>query len=659
MNKKLTIGLSMALLASSSMTAMAHSDEGSDHGKKAHKQIQHIEFSSMNAPSTIKNMVKTYTDSTMKVTYKDGTQKEVPLNYDQLYLTKDKIVENNGEMIPAGTPIDANGNPIIDNSVPEDPSYFISDAPDSNSLITKGNKTYMISHFEYDSENNAGESVSGLPASMTLTELKRDKKTGELTVKDAEKIDFSNVNGLWVPCNGSTTDWGTHLGSEEYEPDARAFEDKDSDAYKEVSNFADYYFNDASKANPYFYGWIPEISISDKGEASVEKHYSTGRFSHELMKVLPDNKTALFGDDGGNTMSFMYVADEEEDFSSGTLYAAKFDQTGTEKGGSGDMNWIKLGHASDEEVSNIINSGVQFSDIFETADEPTEGFTAVKTNSHDEVEYLKVKPGMEKAAAFLESRRYGAIKGATSEFNKMEGIAVNEDDKKAYMAISYQNGSMEKEEDAVQDDIQLPKRDSGVTYELNLEEGQVDQSGNQIDSEYVPANMHGYIVGKDLESADSLGNTADPDQVANPDNLSYSDELNTLFIGEDSDMHTNNFVWAYNVDDEKLSRILSVPVGAEATGLNAEDPVKDSQYVLSNYQHPGADIDEKEITAVDKGELEKAMKESLGIMETGGVGYISGIRGIFDDEKTSEHGKHGDQKAHEDHDENENHNGKR
>ncbi len=26
---------------------------------------------------------------------------------------------------------------------------------------------------------------------------------------------------------------------------------------------------------------------------SVEKHYSTGRFSHELAKVMPDNQTVF------------------------------------------------------------------------------------------------------------------------------------------------------------------------------------------------------------------------------------------------------------------------------------------------------------------------------------------------------------------------------
>ncbi len=40
---------------------------------------------------------------------------------------------------------------------------------------------------------------------------------------------------------------------------------------------------------------------------------------------------------------------------------------------------------------------------------------------------------MEKAVSFLESRRYGAMLDATSEFNKMEGIA---EDSKAYIAIS-------------------------------------------------------------------------------------------------------------------------------------------------------------------------------------------------------------------------------
>lgn len=612
MKRTLIVGLSAAVLSSGLMPTSADAHATGD--------IKKVEFLSMDAPSTINQMVKTYTEAKVKVTYQNGKTEIKPLDYNQLFLSQDKIVENKGDRIAAGTPIDVNGDPIIDRSVPDKSEAFVSDAPDSNSLLEVHGKKYMVSHFEYDSIDNAGNEVKGLPASMTLTEVVQDKKTGKLAVKKASKIDFKNVNGLWTPCNGSTTPWGTHLGSEEYEPDARAFEsDPTSSASKEVNAFAERYFGTKAKANPYFYGFTPEISVDRKGKSSVVKHYSTGRFSHEMMQILPDQKTAIFGDDGNNTMMFMYVADKKKDFSKGTLYAAKFKQTQATDGGAGDLEWIKLGHASDKEVKRLIDKGTKFSDIFETADAPTPGFKAVKTAASKKVEYLKLKSGKEKEAAFLESRRYGAMLGATSEFNKMEGITVNEEDKKAYIALSYVSGSTEKQEGAVQDDIQLEKRESGATFEIDL------GRAKGIDSRYVPTNMQALVIGEDLAKPDAYGNTANPNLVANPDNLAYSAASKTLFIGEDSSLHTNNFVWAYNLKTKKLSRILSVPVGAEATGLRSLDHVGGYSYLLSNYQHPGEGLDGKQITAVDSKKLEQAMQDGIGIQKTGGVGYLSGL----------------------------------
>ncbi len=615
MKRTLIVGLSAAVLSSSLIPTFADA-----HTSHAARDIKKVEFLSMDAPNTVNEMVKTYTEAKVKVTYQNGKTEIKPLDYNQLFLSQDKIVENKGAMIAAGTPIDVNGDPIIDRSVPDKPEAFVSDAPDSNSLLEVHGKKYMVSHFEYDSIDNAGNEVKGLPASMTLTEVVQDKKTGKLAVKKASKIDFKNVNGLWTPCNGSTTPWGTHLGSEEYEPDARAFEsDPTSSAYKEVNAFAERYFGTKEKANPYFYGFTPEISVDRKGKSSVVKHYSTGRFSHEMMQILPDQKTAIFGDDGNNTMMFMYVADKKKDFSQGTLYAAKFNQTKATEGGAGDLEWIKLGHASDKEVKRLIDKGTKFSDIFETADVPTPGFKAVKTAASKKVEYLKLKPGKEKEAAFLESRRYGALLGATSEFNKMEGITVNAQDKKAYIALSYVSGSTEKQDGAVQDDIQLEKRESGATFEIDL------GRAKGINSRYVPTNMQALVIGEDLAKPDAYGNTANPNLVSNPDNLAYSATSNTLFIGEDSSLHTNNFVWAYNLKTKKLSRILSVPVGAEATGLRSLDRVGGYSYLLSNYQHPGEGLNGKQITAVDPKKLEQAMQEGVGIQKTGGVGYLSGL----------------------------------
>ena len=78
-----------------------------------------------------------------------------------------------------------------------------------------------------------------------------------------------------------------------------------------------------------------------------------GRLSIENVKVAPDNRTVYFGDDGSYTMAFMYIADKAKDLSAGTLYAAKWIQTGEENGGSAKLEWIKLGHATDAEIKEV------------------------------------------------------------------------------------------------------------------------------------------------------------------------------------------------------------------------------------------------------------------------------------------------------------------
>ncbi|MGE7693652.1 alkaline phosphatase PhoX [Lysinibacillus sp. NPDC094177] len=624
-NKLVKKGATLALALAIAVPALSPS------AVKAQENItiESVKFNGMKAPSTIEEMVKTYTTATVDVKYSNGKVKTFPLSYNYLFKSEDKVATVKGEKIPAGTPIDVNGNPIKDPSS-TDGKYFVSDSPDSNSLMLPINgKLYMVTHYEYQTIDAAGKSAYGLvPASMSLTELEQDNKTGELKPVKVEKIDFSAVNGLWIPCNGSLSPWNTHLGSEEYEPDARLFLDPTSKVRSQVETFSQFYFGDKAKANPYFYGYTPEITIEKNGKTSVVKHYGTGRFSHELAKVMPDNKTVFYGDDGGNTGMFMYVADQAKDLSSGTLYAAKFKQIGTENGGSGDLQWINLGHATDKEVKAIIDSGITFNDIFETSDAPKEGFTAIKTYSNEgKVEYLKLKPGKEKAAAFLETRRYAAMLGATTEFNKMEGVALNEKDKKVYIAISDQSKAMEKDSTGKDpaDHIQLPKIKAGVTYQLDLQDGQKDSEGKSINSSYVARSMSGLVVGEDLKEADSFGNTANVDKVANPDNLSYSESMRTLFIGEDSGAHTNNYVWAYNVDTKKLDRVLSVPAGAEATGLFAADDRNGFPYIFNNFQHPGDELEAKSITAVNKDELLKAVDKQIGINKTGGIGYISGL----------------------------------
>ncbi|MFX8008357.1 alkaline phosphatase PhoX, partial [Acinetobacter baumannii] len=77
-------------------------------------------------------------------------------------------------------------------------------------------------------------------------------------------------------------------------------------------------FGDSTKGNPYHYGHLPEVTVNTDGTGSIKKHYCLGRISHELIQVMPDNRTALMGDDATNGGLFMFVADKEKDLSAGT-----------------------------------------------------------------------------------------------------------------------------------------------------------------------------------------------------------------------------------------------------------------------------------------------------------------------------------------------------
>src|SRR4029453_4343307 len=86
---------------------------------------------------------------------------------------------------------------------------------------------------------------------------------------------------------------------------------------------------------------------------SVKKHYGLGRISHELIQVMPDERTALMGDDATNGGLFLFVADKPRDLSAGSLYVAKWNQKTDENGGSADLSWIKLGHATSDEIKAL------------------------------------------------------------------------------------------------------------------------------------------------------------------------------------------------------------------------------------------------------------------------------------------------------------------
>ena len=590
-----------------------------------------VEFVGMEAPSTPEQMAKAYSDAKVIIHTNSGGKIERALSYETLFGVKDKVGSNKN---PAGQLYSASMKPIMDPFG----KPLIAETPDSNSLLNVGGNLFLVTHYEYDwilSDGSSAEKSdiwhNRAPMSMTLTSIKQDEKSGKLKATEQYPIDFSKVGGIWIPCFGSQTPWNTHLGSEEdYDLYFTAASGKNyKNTQKGLKAMSELYFEGKKEANAYDYGYITEISVDAKGKTEVAKHYAMGRGTWEMAKVMSDSKTAFFGDDGTQVGLYMYVGDNEKNLDSGRLYAAIWKQTnedGAKDGGQATLSWVKLGHASSKEVAEWKNK-LTFSDIFEAyapaefeAKKP-EGFKAVKAG-HSDIEYLKLKPGMEKAAAFLETRRYAAYVGATTEFNKMEGVAFNKEDKKLYIAMSYIDKGMAKDTSFAKDDIKIAKNRCGGTYEVAMKSTIKDTNGEVIQSDFVPVSMHvpAPLLGEEI-ATDALGNTCAVDKVANTDNVFYSSRARTLFIGEDSGTHVNNFVWAYNIDTKKLSRILSTPAGAESTGLQVVENMNGHAYIMSNAQHQGDFI-----KTMNK-ELKEKLSSKIDRFQAP-IGYIHGIPGL-------------------------------
>lgn len=557
-------------------------------------------FTSMAAPnlSVPAQMATTYTDSVFNVTLADGKKLSYKLAYETFFTTGDWVPDGKGGKTLAGGNYDINNRPIIDRSVAGKERPFFSDCPDGSSLLTvpnakvagvKGKPVFAVVQFEYITRDQSGADTYGkVPSPIAVLTLDQDQATGKLSLVKYHNVDTSKVHGLWITCGASLSPWNTHLSSEEYEPDA--FDTGDTKAGKQLRAFSKNLYGDENRANPYLYGHMPEVIVHPDGTGTIKKHYCLGRISHELIEVMPDQRTALMGDDATNGGLFMFVADRAKDLSSGNLYVAKVGAgfNVDPNGPAAALSWIHLGHATSAEVEQMAKK-YKPQDIMEVRTEDPNDASFSKIFMNGKANWVKLKPGMEKAAAFLETHRYAALKGGSMGFSKMEGTTVNIKDKVAYSALAYIQDSMVKggkgwyEGNGIALDKALK---SGGILQLPMAGRQKDSAGKMIESNWVPVSAQALLVGEDI-APDELGNTSHPNKIGSPDNIKFSEKLRTLFIGEDSGRHVNNFLWAYNVDTRELSRILSVPAGAEATGLHAVDEINGWTYILSNFQHAG------------------------------------------------------------------------
>jgi len=584
------------------------------------KKVKSVSLEEVSLPKTDEQVKSVRVSPKLVVEYQDGSVKEFPLSY--------KVVLRSGEEKGSvfGGFHDYLGNPI------EVFGKKYSVMLDGTSLL-RGK--YVITHFE------------DTPGLMYITEL--DKNGNPINTKS---IDFSKVGGTIVNCASSKTPWGTHLGAEEdYMLNSR-YADKSSPYYVDCDanpkhGFCKYvegmrlYLRDNSidknsgyngdKFTPYNYGYLVEVAVNKDGTTRVAKHYVTGKCSPEMGVFMPDKRTLYITDDGDAKGLYKLVLDKPlkgfSDNWSGTLYMAKLTQLSDKNGGEFKVEWVELGRASDKRIKELINRKLQLSDIFFVGDPKNCPSDYRLIYEDGKPLCLKLRTGENRsskfkddeevkiAAAFLETRKYGAYLGATSELVKAEGITYDPDRNVLYIAITEIAKSMADGKG----DVRLPENRCGGIYELKL------------DSKYNGYYMRGILVGRPLKPGEPYSEEyyCDPNSIANPDNIAYIGR-DLLLIGEDTTLHLVNMVWAYNLKTGKLTRIAYVPIGAEVTGVFARGKLQNGEYVLfMNVQHPYREKDVP-INAEGKKVKEELFKLATEEDKKAILGFIKGIpAGLF------------------------------
>ena len=211
---------------------------------------------------------------------------------------------------------------------------------------------------------------------------------------------------------------------------------------------------------------------------------------------------------------------------------------------------------------------------------------------------------MEIAASGHEPRRYAAYLGAPTEFNKKEGITFNPKTNQLYIAISRVLYGMEdykksgeasdKYDQGGGNHIKLPRNDCGGVYRLDIVSGQKDANGAPLASAMVATTFVGEVMGEMKtypKGSDYEGNKCSVDAIAEPDNLTFIKNSNLLIIGEDTNLRQIDYMWAYNVETKKLTRIFTTPYGSETTSPFWYPNIGGNAYLTAVVQHPYGESD--------------------------------------------------------------------
>ncbi|MBQ4877905.1 DUF839 domain-containing protein [Pseudoalteromonas luteoviolacea] len=433
------------------------------------------------------------------------------------------------------------------------------DMPDFNGFIFESEATgYLFTNWE------------DYPGGMSRLKMSKSD-SGKWNVEEAMMLDFDAVKGTAANCFGSVSPWDTPLTSEEWivnsEVDTTTNPEWNApEVNSRLTQFRE--FLAPESPNPYRYGYIAEVKSPLSDKPVVEKHYTIGRYEHENAVVMPDSRTVYSSQDDTGGVLFKFVADTAEDLSAGTLYGAKLTQ---DKGLNDpavtgfDIEWVEIASGTNATILEWIE---EYDGI--TPDEYVEGKTNyiamadVQAWADGKQTYPTAEEGgspvtagkpMDDRVAFLESRQAARLKGATAEWRKLEGLAINHDRvleavsgqdvikgevvEKAYLYIGI--ADINKTMIDGEGDIQLSDRvkSCGGVYRAH------------IDNNYSLTRIEPVVMGSTYRSSLDESERCDASLLAQPDNVIVMRD-GRILIGEDhsADWKYNNTLWMYDPKSE-------------------------------------------------------------------------------------------------------------
>lgn len=377
----------------------------------------------------------------------------------------------------------------------------VSDHPDFNAWVPLGpEEGYLFTNWE--------EAPGG------ISRLRVKRTADGYQVSEPMMLDLAAIGGIWNPCFGTLTPWGTPLTAEE-------LFSSQSESWYQTSTFRQAGQNRMTAhlgrpANAYDYGYVVEITDPTGAQPRAVKRLAMGRFSHENAVIMPDRRTVYLSDDDTDGGFYKFIADRPNDLSTGTLYAAKLRQrapTGAEAATTSfDLQWIQLAHGHEEQIRAWVRAH----------DGKAQNITDA------EIADWAAGRAPDDRVAFLETRKAARAKGATTEFRKAEGVNLGLNKTPAlYLAIAEVTRGMADKAG----DIQLAENRCGLIYRLPLSAAfDVNHMEIALAGQEVPA-----LYDADLCSTD---------HIAGPDNLVVLAD-GTLLIAEDTDYRRNAMLWAW------------------------------------------------------------------------------------------------------------------